>query len=140
MIKFYGTPWKTWKKARKYFRFPNIRLRASLFPNLFIYFLHWYDFIYICDINWKSKYSEPRHEDNPCIVLNFFNYFQVKLELGRWIQGKDYSMQYWESLLCYTVFGMSLHESLKFSIWVDSKGNKTPITKVCLKKYKCLWK
>jgi hypothetical protein len=133
MINIYGTPWRTWKKAKKYFRFPDIRLRAAIRPRLLHYFWNWYDFLYVSDVSWKDKYNEPRHEDNPCIAINFFNLLQFKIEFGRWIKGKDYSMEYWEALLCFVKYNKSLEESLQFSIWEDMKGNKTPIKKVCLR-------
>lgn len=132
MINIYGSPWRTWKKARKYFRFPNVRLCTYIRPFLFFHFWSWHDFIYVSDVTWKDKYNSPRHEENPCIAINFFNLIQFKLEFGRWFDNVDYSMEYWESILCYVYYNKSLIESLKYSIWESTNGTKTPITRVCL--------
>ena len=131
MIKFYGSPLRTWRKAKKYFRFPDIKFHLITYPYSY-YKFNWYDFLHISDIIWKDKYNSPRHEGNPYIIINLFNLIQFQWEFGRWINNKDYSLEYWESLLYYTKYNKSILESLNYSIWTDMKGNKTPIIKVCL--------
>lgn len=110
-------PLKTWWKARKYFKFPNISIYGGKLK---------YSFPYACkdrigkilDINfselgWKDKYDSPRHESNPYIFICLFRFLYISIifhkrfydEIGR---PKNGSMEYWEYILDYLYYKKKL--------------------------------
>ena len=63
--------------------------------------------ISICSLKWKDKYSTPRHEENPFIVIGLFNkyFFNWTWKLPphintHWIDNDDY----WEQVLWYLYY------------------------------------
>ncbi len=110
-------PFKTWWKARKYFKFPNIRIRFSTSKTFHPYASSYrrgkiLD-ILIHDLYWKDKFNSPRHERNPLIYICLFNRFSLWIIFyKKWIDEfgdeQNYSMEYWEYLLDYLYYTKSL--------------------------------
>lgn len=121
-------PFKTWWKAKKYFKFPNIKVFMFYNKNSFPYATSkWRGKILDVDIHdlyWKDKWNSPRHEINPLIYVCLFS------RLGLWItfcktyinefgEKEDQSSHYWEYVLDYLYYSKSLKLS---SVWfMDSK-------------------
>ena len=121
-------PLKTWWKARKYFKFPNIAIHFSNNKYSFPYASEFWRGklldINIHDLFWKDKYNSPRHEVNPLIYICLFNKWSLwiifnKTFINEFGDKTDESMHYWEYLLDYLYYSKSLKLS---SYWVtDSK-------------------
>ncbi len=145
--KYFGlvleNPFKTWWKARKYFKIPKTKIS-------FFYKKH-SEFIpapYVCvdriskiidinihDIIWKDKWDSPRHEINPYIFVCLFRKF------GFIIQPKIYwynefgekneedssylDIVYWEYLLDYLYYS----KNLKLDSWWTSDSKIFTIVK-----------
>lgn len=110
-------PFKTWWKARKYFKFPNIRIRFSTSKTFCPYASSYWRGkildILIHDLYWKDKYDSPRHERNPLIYICLFSRFSLWIIFyKKWIDEfgdeQNYSMEYWEYLLDYLYYTKSL--------------------------------
>lgn len=110
-------PLRTWWKARKYFKFPNICIYGGKLN---------YQYPYACrdrigkildinfsDLGWKDKYDSPRHERNPYIFICLFRFLCINIifykrfydEIDR---PKDGSMEYWEYILDYLYYQKEL--------------------------------
>ena len=121
-------PLKTWWKARKYFKFPNIAIHFSNNKYSFPYASRFWQGklldINIHDVYWKDKYDSPRHERNPLIYMCLFSRWSLwivfhKTFINEFGDKTDESMHYWEYLLDYLYYSKSLKLS---SYWVtDSK-------------------
>lgn len=123
-------PFKTWWKARKYFKVPSITVTFLCnkwhFPYASSYWRGKILDIDIHDIYWKDKWDSPRHERNPLIYICIFSIFSIWIyptityynEFGEKENGDTY---YWEYLLHYLYY--SKNNSLKgYSTWTsDSK-------------------
>lgn len=134
---FISNPFKTWWRARKYFKRPKIKFSFALLP-----FREYYGKVLnltIRDLMWKDKFDSPRHEINPYIRISLFNRFAVYIgthvdyvdEFGIKRNGDN---QYWEYMLSYLYYTKSL--KLEPSPWVyyskifkdeDSEEVKIPI-------------
>lgn len=97
-----SNPFKTWWKARKYFRRPKLSFqwyfRRSIRGRGKILSLH------ISDIQWKDKYDSPRHEFSPFIEINLLNVIGLHIEskvpyFNEFGEEQDGSVEYWEYLL-----------------------------------------
>lgn len=103
-------PFKTWWKARKYFKFPKPKItffchrvgKAKLID------------IDIHDIYWKDKWNSPRHEISPRIFFCLFRTigFVVNFPVtysNEFGDKENYDMEYWEYLLDYLYYSKSLN-------------------------------
>ena len=118
-------PFKTWWKARKYFRFPDIRITIS--NNSYIYpyaSSKWRGKILdidIHDVMWKDKYNSPRHERNPLIYICLFSLISLwivfpKSYINEFGEREDASYAYWEYMLQYLYYSKHLK---CYSCWVS---------------------
>ena len=120
-------PFKTWWKARKYFKFPKWKFKFHLVKTYAGYpYATWRWLgkildIDIHDVYWKDKYNTPRHERNPLIYICLFRKFGFTAtprvyycdEFGKKRNG---DMEYWEYLIQYLYYNEN--KSLKcYSIW-----------------------
>lgn len=127
-------PLKTWWKARKYFKFPDIFVSLSSNKNIYPYATNkWRGKILdieIQDLYWKDKWNSPRHERDPLIYICLFSKFSLwigftKYRIGEFGEKESASMEYWEYMLDYLYYSKTL--SLD-SFWqVDSKIAKITI-------------
>ena len=112
-----NNPFKTWWKARKYFKRPSVKFYFGLLKYNFPYanrdYIGKIIDISIHDVMWKDKYNSPRHERNPYVWICLFRLF--RFEIGTRINditetGKveDRSTFYWEYLLDYLYYSKSL--------------------------------
>ena len=112
-----NNPFKTWWKARKYFKKPSIKCHFGLLKYSFPYanrdYIGKIIDISIHDVMWKDKYNSPRHERNPYLWICLFRL--IRFEIGTYIPeltetGKyeDGSMYYWEYMLDYLYYSKSL--------------------------------
>ena len=110
-------PFRTYWKARKYFKYPKLKISFSTSKWHFPYASkHWQGKlldINIHDVYWKDKYGSPRHERNPLIYICLFGKYSI------WITPKIYykdefgenqsgDLEYWEYLLDYLYYSKSL--------------------------------
>lgn len=121
-------PLKTWWKARKYFRRPNIEF-------------HWFSHVmgncpYASlnavspiidvlsrDVMWKWKWNSVRHERDPYIWVCFFKRFGFSINFKIYYNDeygelRDGGMYYWEYLLDYLY---NRHDLTKYDIWGSLK-------------------
>ena len=112
-----NNPFKTWWKARKYFKRPSIKCHFGLLKYSFPYanrdYIGKIIDISIQDVMWKDKYNSPRHERNPYVWICLFRLF--RFEIGTRINAltetgkvEDRSTFYWEYLLDYLYYSKSL--------------------------------
>ena len=112
-----NNPFKTWWKARKYFKKPSIKCHFGLLKYSFPYanrdYIGKIIDISIQDVMWKDKYNSPRHERNPYVWICLFRLF--RFEIGTRINAltetgkvEDRSTFYWEYLLDYLYYSKSL--------------------------------
>ena len=112
-----NNPFKTWWKARKYFKRPSVKFYFGLLKYNYPYanrdYIGKIIDISIQDVMWKDKYDSPRHERNPYVWICLFRLF--RFEIGTRINtltetGKveDRSTFYWEYLLDYLYYSKSL--------------------------------
>ena len=112
-----NNPFKTWWKARKYFKRPSVKFYFGLLKYNVPYanrdYIGKIIDISIQDVMWKDKYNSPRHERNPYVWICLFRLF--RFEIGTRINditetGKveDRSTFYWEYLLDYLYYSKSL--------------------------------
>lgn len=132
-------PFKTWWKARKYFKRPKLKVIIHRVRKYNGYpYATWKHLGKILDINvhdvwWKDKWNSPRHERNPLIYICLFRRIALSVlfrvdyydEFG---VKKDGSMEYWEylinwlyyqekkSLICYSTWthGSQLYYRTKY--------------------------
>ena len=112
-----NNPFKTWWKARKYFKRPSIKCHFGLLKYNFPYanrnYIGKIIDISIHDVGWKDKYDSPRHERNPYVWICLFRLFRFEIgtrinditEIGK---VEDRSTFYWEYLLDYLYYSKSL--------------------------------
>ena len=141
-------PFKTWWKAREYFKRPKLRFRT--------FTTSWRAYkrggrileIDCMDVMWKDKFNSPRHEQSPHISILLFNKFGIRVdfhidyydEFGE-IQNGD--MLYWEYLLewlyykekntlkCYSSWtgNSQLYKTIKWGKAEDgSEDERIPMT------------
>lgn len=119
-------PLKTWWKARKYFKFPDIKMCVTNNKHTFPYASSkWRGTILdinIHDVYWKDKYNSPRHERNPLIYICLFSKWSLwitfcKIFINEFGEDTDESMHYWEYMLDYLYYSKSLKLS---SYWVTN--------------------
>jgi hypothetical protein len=117
-------PFKTWWKARKYFKRPKISFHffwklSQNCPIAYTKNVGKILDIYIDDVLWKDKYNSPRHERDPFIWVCFFKQFGFSInfdiyyrnEFGERVVG---NMYYWEYMLDYLYY----HHTLTcFPVW-----------------------
>ena len=112
-----NNPFKTWWKARKYFKKPSIKCHFGLLKYSFPYanrdYIGKIIDISIQDVMWKDKYNSPRHERNPYVWICLFRLFrfEISTRINALIEtGKveDRSTFYWEYLLDYLYYSKSL--------------------------------
>lgn len=110
-------PLKEWWKARKYFRFPKVKVKCSYNPYDSPYGLLSYGGnildLSIIGLGWKDKWDTPRHEHNPYIWLMLFKkyHFYVEFYMSGFNEDcsvRDYSMEYWEYMLNYLYYSHNL--------------------------------
>lgn len=101
-------PFKTWWKARKYFKLPKIKITFSAnkwhFPYATKYWQGKILDINIRDVLWKDKYDSPRHEKNPLIYICLFGKFAIWITPAifykdEFNEKQNGDMEYWEYLL-----------------------------------------
>lgn len=131
-----SNPFKTWWKAKKYFKKPHTTIKfvnnKFHFPYASKYWQGKLLDINIHDVLWKDKYNSPRHERNPLIYICLFGKYSIWIyptityynEFGEKENG---DMYYWEYLLDYLYY--SKNQSLIcYSAWTsDSKLYRTRI-------------
>lgn len=96
-------PFKTWYKALKYFKFPDIKF------NWYVYSPErWGKIINIeCwDLMWKMKWGTSRHEENPHLRITLFNSITFNWELTKryrneFREKENGDSEYWEYILDY---------------------------------------
>lgn len=110
-------PFKTWWKARKYFKLPKIKISFSKSKWSFPYASKLRQGkildINIHDVIWKDKYDSPRTERSPLIYICLFGKYSIwitpsityKDEFNEKHNGNDY---YWDYLLSYVYYTDSL--------------------------------
>lgn len=117
-------PFKTWWKARKYFKRPKTQVKfffctkACMIPSPYVWVgaLGRILDIHISDLMWKDKWHSPRHERNPNIFICFFRLFGVAIvpkvySIDEFGQKIDFDMHYWEYLLNYLYYSNSLKQN-----------------------------
>lgn len=125
-------PFKTYQKARKYFKKPKWKWKFSLVTRCSNYpYATYFRLGKILDINthdiwWKDKWNTPRHERNPLIYICLFRKFAFIAcphiyyydEFGEKQNG---DMEYWEYLLYWLYY--KKQKTLRcYSTWeYDSK-------------------
>lgn len=112
-----NNPFKTWWKARKYFKRPSINCHFGLLKYSFPYanrdYIGKIIDISIQDVMWKDKYNSPRHERNPYVWICLFRLFRFEIStrinaLTETGKVEDRSTFYWEYLLDYLYYSKSL--------------------------------
>lgn len=112
-----NNPFKTWWKARKYFKKPSIKCHFGLLKYSFPYanrdYIGKIIDISIQDVMWKDKYNSPRHERNPYVWICLFRLFRFEIStrinaLTETGKVEDRSTFYWEYLLDYLYYSKSL--------------------------------
>ena len=97
-------PLQTWWKARKYFKFPQIKFHTYKIN-------HWFGFEWH-DVWYKYKYDSVRHEFDPYIAITLFKrVFRWDFTMYAYLPGAsrdNVSMEYWEYLLNYLDTGSLL--------------------------------
>lgn len=126
-------PFKTWWKAKKYFKIPHTIIKFSIDKHSFPYASKYWQGklldVDIHDVYWKDKWNTPRHERNPLIYICFFGKFSIWISpaiywYNEFGEKQNESMHYWEYMLNYLYYSKSLKLS---SVWtIESK-----ITRIC---------
>ncbi len=112
-------PFKTWWKARKYFKCPKITPFICLVKTFCGYpyaSYHWIGKIidiYFSDVIWKDKWDSPRHERNPLVWICLFRKIAFGLrfniyKINEFGQKEDGNMYYWEYILDYLYYDKTL--------------------------------
>lgn len=110
-------PLKTWWKARKYFKFPDVRIVLTNNIHAYPYASSkWRGTLLdvdIHDVYWKDKYNSPRHERNPLIYICLFSKWSLwitfhKTFINEFGDKTDESIHYWEYMLDYLYYSKTL--------------------------------
>lgn len=116
-----SNPFKTWWKARKYFRIPCTitRILINRTPYVSKYYCGKILDIWIHDVLWKDKYNSPRYERSPLIFICFFNWISIWIcpriyKIDEFGNKESGDMYYWEYLLDYLYYSKSLK---LYDIW-----------------------
>lgn len=121
-------PFKTWWKARKYFKFPEIRVCFTTSKYSFPYASGYWrgKILDVCikDVTWKDKWDSPRHEYNPVIFISLFSKFSLWIQFtmsykNEFGEKEDGSMEYWEYILQYVYYKQSLKT---YSGWIRNSS------------------
>lgn len=120
-------PFKTWWKARKYFKIPITKVtlfftnRSYKIPSPYVWegALGKILDIHVSDVWWKDKFNSPRHEANPHIFICFFKLFGIFIQpkiysIDEFGDKKDFDMHYWEYILNYLYYDKGLKQE---SFW-----------------------
>ena len=120
-------PFKTWWKARKYFKVPKTSIKfffkkdTMSIPAPYVWegALGKILDLHISDLKWKDKWNSPRHEENPVVFICFFKKFGVRIEpriyrVDEFGDRRSGDMEYWEYLLNFTNYQRGLKLS---SFW-----------------------
>ena len=97
-------PFKTWWKARKYFKRPKLKFRA-FFTSYKAYKRGGRLLEIECfDIMWKDKFNSPRHEISPHISVLLFGKLGFRVDAviyynDEFGERQNGDMEYWEYLL-----------------------------------------
>lgn len=123
----FENPLKTWWKARKYFKFPKVKIYFSSNKYSYPYATSsWQGKILdinIHDVYWKDKYDSPRHEYNPLIYICLFQKFALWITFTMTYRDelndiKDGSIEYWEYILEWLYY--QNRKTLKcYSTWIS---------------------
>lgn len=136
-------PFKTWWKARKYFKIPKTEISffCKKYPGFIpapyasVNRLSKIIDINIQDVGWKDKWNSPRHENNPFIFVCLFRKFGFLIQpkiygINEFGEKKEEDIIYWEYLLDYIYYCKNLRldscwtsDSRIFTI-VKKWGNK----------------
>lgn len=112
-----SNPFKTWWKARKYFKVPRTCFSFSSNKHHFPYASKYWQGkildIDIHDVEWKDKWNSPRHEANPLIYICLFGRFSLWIyptvyNINEFGEKENGDMYYWEYLLNYLYYTKSL--------------------------------
>lgn len=124
----FENPFSIWgnKEVRKMFVLPNLKLSVHSVMYEPSFALDIFG-IYLVALSWKSKYGEPRYEDDPFIQINLFG---ICFKLRFACPLKDdvvVEESYWESILEY--YGKlyehkipNLYKIIKRNTWMDVYG------------------
>lgn len=125
-------PFKTWWKARKYFKRPTISVSIHRVSKIRGYPYASYNAlgkildIDIQDILWKDKFDSPRYERGPLIYICLFRCIALSISfhiyyLSEFGEKQNGDSEYWEYLLNWLYY--KKRKTLKcYSTWVgDSK-------------------
>jgi hypothetical protein len=126
----FENPFSIWgnKEVRKMFVLPNLKLSVHSVMYEPSFALDIFG-IYLVALSWKSKYGEPRYEDDPFIQINLFG-ICFKLRFACPIKDSITTEEsYWESILEY--YGKlyehkvpNLYKIIKRNTWLDKDGYK----------------
>ncbi len=123
-------PFKTWWRAKKYFKFPDITINFGWHPYHYPYATSYWRGkildINIHDLYWKDKFNSPRHERNPLIYICLFSRISLWIVFGKHYYNEfgkkqDGSLEYWEYILKHLYYAKN--KNLKcYSCWTtDSR-------------------
>lgn len=111
-------PFKTWWKARKYFKRPKLKF-STFFTSYRAYKRGGRLLEIECfDIMWKDKFNSPRHEISPHISILLFGKLGFRVDAviyynDEFGERQNGDMEYWEYLLDYLYYS----KSLKINSW-----------------------
>lgn len=123
-------PFKTWWKARKYFKRPKLH---CCFTRENFYRVGKILDIEISNVQWKDKWNTPRHEKSPIISIKLFRKFEFSITfsiyyLNEFGDKKNGDMEYWEYLLNWLYYKQK--KTLKcYSAWREDSKLYKYITK-----------
>ena len=142
-------PLKTWLKARKWFQFPNVVVRACKLMNA-ASFSGMGSILAIVsrDLQYKTKYESFRHEVDPYINVTLFRRwtFEVlftKYERDEFGYKRNGRICYWETMLTFLYDDLckyDMRKSIMANSWesasrIDSTRRiYTPVHLICLNK------
>lgn len=124
----FENPFSIWgnKEVRQMFVLPKLKLSVHSVMYEPSFALDIFG-IYLSALSWKSKYGEPRYEEDPFIQVNLFG---ICFKLRFTCPFKDYVVteeSYWESILEY--YGKlyehktpNLYKIIKRNTWMDMYG------------------
>ena len=123
----FENPFSIWsnKGVRKMFILPKLKLsiHSVMYEPSFALDIFG---IYLVALSWKSKYGEPRYEEDPFIQINLFG-ICFKLRFACPLKDDVVEESYWESILEY--YGKlyehkipNLYKIIKRNTWMDVYG------------------
>lgn len=118
-------PLYTWWKARKFFKFPDVKIKFSICRNK-CHFTNSRILSFTCkDVNWKWKYRNISVEDNPKIIISLFNIFHFSMTFKKKYGMFDESYIYWETMLYYLYNNThSLYDACVSNVWFRYLGER----------------